>query len=601
MTILAGIVSRTRGVSIPPTTRSALRQLLSRNPTDSVHELGATDWVMVKVDIGAFGTPALCDGADGASSMLCGEPLLELGSEHGVRDRAIDLNVLHEAIQAADWSAFAKATGTHCGAHFDRTSRSLTLFTDKIGLRPIYYWSNEQFVVYASAIRILEGLAEVPKRMDLRGVTEISCFGFPLAERTAYQDIKTIMAGEIVQFSDRRVESVRYWRWDRLAALELVGPNLAKEAHRRFLRAVERRTGTTRSEVAFLSGGLDSRTIVAALRGLGVDVHSINFAPRETQDEVFAAQAAAVLGTTHHYLGKRVDRILDMEETYNQSAVSAWFDSHAHDEGGRARRRCVWSGDGGSVAVGHVYLSPKVTQLAQSGATEAAIDEFCRYNMLRISTKLFHADVSEFVASVPKNGVRDELARLDCSDRGRAFHLFLMMNDQRRHLFDFYENIDLGRFEFQLPFFDSSFLELILASPVDGFLGHSFYMQWLACFPSNATSVPWQTYRGHEPCPLPVPDGLGYQWERYYDRATRRRMRLKLADQVDRVFARSGFPDRIINKLHLRMATLLTRFGIRDYSYLIQNATVYGRYWRICEATSQGSHQSTNGRGEAGL
>lgn len=556
---------------------------------------------MFKVDIGAFGAPALCDRADGASSMLCGEPLLELATEQGLQDRATDLGALHEAIRIADWSVFAKTTGTYCGAHFDHTGRRLTLFTDKVGLRPIYYWSNDQFVVYASAIRILEGLTEVTKQMDLRGVTEISCFGFPLAARTAYQDIKTLMAGEIVQFSEGHVESVEYWRWDRLAAPRLVGPDLAKEAHRRFMRAVERRTGTTRSEVSFLSGGLDSRTIVAALRGIGVDVHSINFAPRATQDEVFAAQAAAALGTTHHYLAKHVDHIFDREETYNQSAIAGWFEGHARDEAGQARRRCVWSGDGGSVAVGHVYLNPKVTQLAQSGDTDAAINEFCRYNMLRISTKLFHADVAEFVASVPKNGIRDELARMDCSDRGRAFHLFLMMNDQRRHLFDFYENIDLGRLEFQLPFFDSSFLELILASPVDGFLGHRFYMQWLACFQSNATSVPWQTYKGHEPCPLPMPDGLGYQWDRYYDRATRRRMRLQLADQVDRMFVNNGFPDRIINRLHLRMATLLTRFGIRDYSYLIQNATVYGRYWGVCDPTSQGLHASTDGRCVAGL
>ena len=40
---------------------------------------------------------------------------------------------------------------------------------------------------------------------------------------------------------------------------------------------------------------------------------------------------------------------------------------------------------------------------------------------------------------------------------GSRLHLFLMFNDQRRHLADFYENIDLGRLEFQLPFFDGDF------------------------------------------------------------------------------------------------------------------------------------------------
>jgi asparagine synthase (glutamine-hydrolysing) len=227
MTILAGIFSRTSGGTIPEPTRRALRQLISRDPRDSIHERGAADWFMAKVDIGAFDSPALCDNEDGAASMLCGEPLLGLGSEHTPKNRTTDLRVLHAAIKANDWSPFVKSTGTYCGAHIDPTSRKLTLFTDKVGLRPIYYWSSERFVIYASAMRILEAFADVPKRMNLRGVTEISCFGFPLADRTAYEDIKTLRAGEIVQFSDQAAESVEYWRWDRLEPQPLTGADLA--------------------------------------------------------------------------------------------------------------------------------------------------------------------------------------------------------------------------------------------------------------------------------------------------------------------------------------------------------------------------------------
>ena len=101
------------------------------------------------------------------------------------------------------------------------------------------------------------------------------------------------------------------------------------------------------------------------------------------------------------------------------------------------------------------------------------------------------------------------------------------------------------------------------------------------------TSVPWQAYPGHVPCPLPIPKELRYQWNKYYDHATVRELRKAALEQASRLLGAASFPDKIIDKGRLRLAVWVTRLGVRDYGYAIKAAATFARYWNICEASSR--------------
>ena len=519
--------------------------------------------------------------------MLAGEPLLLLDERGEIRNRAQDLELMHGALGRADPSVLAKSTGAYCGVHYDQGRRVLTLYTDKLGLRPIYYWVDSQWVYFASALRILENLKEVPKKFDVRGVAEISSFGFPLAERTAYEGIATLRAGEVVSVSEGEIGRHEYWRWDRLGRAPVTGTDLAQSLHRRFVSGVKRRLGGRRTTAAFLSGGLDSRTIVSALRSLDTTVrYTINWAPGKTQDEVFATMVSKALGTLHAQLTKETGSVADRSQVYNQRAVIEWFQRVCATNAAPISPNLIWSGDGGSVGMGHVYLNEEIVGLAQRSQEHAAVEAFLRFNPTQLAARLFRPPLAESIIAVPTRGIEDELARLTCEDRGRAFHLFLMLNDQRRHLADLFENIDLGRLELEMPFYDSHFLELVIASPVNDFLNHRFYMEWLKQFSAAVTSVPWQAYPGHVPCLLPVPDDLRYQWTDYYDLDTARQMRAAFIQQADRLLEARKFPESIIDKRRLRVLAWLARLGVRKYDYVIKQAAIFGKYWNLCESAT---------------
>jgi hypothetical protein len=96
------------------------------------------------------------------------------------------------------------------------------------------------------------------------------------------------------------------------------------------------------------------------------------------------------------------------------------------------------------------------------------------------------------------------------------------------------------------------------------------------------TSVPWQVYPGHQSCPVPVPDGLDYQWADKYQSAEHAARKRRVMKQASELLRSAEFPREILNKNNLRLASWLHATGLRDYQYLIGPAHTYNTYWQKC-------------------
>lgn len=575
MTLFAGIYSRRAGDVVPDALCDALLRALSRHP-DEVFERYREDRVfLIKVDIGAYGDRATQTDADLVSFMV-GEPLLaRVGSV--ARARSADLAELHDAWRGATRAPLTRARGVFAAVHYDRRSAALSLLTDKLGIRPVYYVIGERFVIFANALRILEQLPEVPRVMDVRAVTEISALGFPLGARTPYASISLLAPAEILEVRGDSVSREQYWRWDATPVSDRPVPELAREAHQHFSDAVALRNRGDSTTVAFLSGGLDSRSIVMALRQSGADVHTFNMSPPGTQDAIFGAEFARKVGAMHTQVG-----MVSSQPQWASMMADAWSASPGRSSQPAERPSVVWSGDGGSVGLGHVYLTQAMVDLARDGDLAGAAQVLGRA-WGDIPRRLLRRESLEALREIVPEGWLEELAPLRCADGGRCVHIAVMQNDQRRHLANFFETIDLHRLEYHLPFFDSVFLSSVLKVPIDACLGHGFYMQWLQHFPDVVVSVPWQAYPGHVPCPLPLPSGLRYQWAEAQLRDLRETRRQELLRATSTILGAPDFPAPLLKRWFLRVAAWTYRLRLRDLAYLMQSALLYHRYWSQCD------------------
>jgi hypothetical protein len=143
-----------------------------------------------------------------------------------------------------------------------------------------------------------------------------------------------------------------------------------------------------------------------------------------------------------------------------------------------------------------------------------------------------------------------------------------MLNDQRRHLTSKYELIDLHRFEFQVPFFDSRFLEAVYAMPTEWLLYHRFYLKWLKAFPPAVTAVPWQSYPEHEPCPIEISTELSNQWDQDVVLRLSKFRGNKAFSLMKGVLQERRTVSRVVSVGWLRLFYALHRLGYRDFGYI---------------------------------
>lgn len=578
MTLIAGILSRNNR-PVSDSACASLRQSLSRNPADEVSAFKDRSSYFAKVDIGAFGEPGVFKDSGGALSFVAGEPLLGSRDGESCSSRLQDLTAIHAHCLNNNWDILRKAAGTFCVVHYQPQAGRVLLIADKFGIRPFYYWIGDDVIVFANALRILEEIPLVPKKMDLRAVTEIVGLGFPLGDRTPYAGISLLAPAEILEITNGRVSRHRYWRWDQIEASSDSEQELLKTVFGSFQAGVKRRIANDRTTAAYLSGGLDSRCVVAALRHRDVSVHSFNFARSGTQDYSFGNHFAQRIGSIHQSVPKeRGDSIPD----YSLLMAKAWGQTNHRLELPPERPQLVWSGEGGSVLLGQVHISEEIVKLMRAGKIDDAIEEYLRKEQAYVPAKLFKPQIVEVLGDIIKQGIREELNDLRTDDPGRAFYLFLMQNDQRRKLARHFENIDLHRLEFQLPFFDGAFLASVIAAPIDVCLRHRFYVKWLSHFPAAVTAVAWQAYPGHEPCPIPVPPELSYQWDDEYQAEERAAQKRSILTRASELLSAPDFPREILNKRNLRLAAWMHSLGLRDLEYAIEAAQTFYAYWRKC-------------------
>ncbi|MBA3557831.1 MAG: hypothetical protein H0W30_04445 [Gemmatimonadaceae bacterium] len=571
MTLIAGLFSRHADTPIPDSACNELAREISRHSQDRVEMFRDRRACIAKVDVGAFGEPAWLSNA-GSVTAVAGCPLI--GGTDARQARSKDTAAVHECASKGEWGLLAQTRGVFSAAHYSPGPARLILATDRLGVRPVFVWVGDQLVAFASQLRLLEAMSIVPKEMDVRAVTEMIGLGFPLADRTPYSGIVLLHAGEVLSVTDEAVVRHRYWRWDDVAPSSRSVDELAKEAYRDFEGAVRRRLGGDRTTAAYLSGGLDSRAIVAQLRRNDARVYTFNFGLPGTLDDVLSTEFARLIGTIHER-GKREPT----DPQWSAMMASCWTATQRRANNPAEHPGLVWSGDGGSVSLGHVYLTEPLVAMLRAGDQNGAIQKFLERQGASVPRRLLKPLVAQAVKSVLHDGIREELERLRGSDPGRRFHIFLMLNDQRRHLANHFETIDLHRLEFQLPFFDGRFLETVMSAPLDACLGHRFYMKWLDHFRAEVKAVPWQAYPGHEPCPLPMPAGTTSQWEQTHVARLRAGRRRQAIERGRRVLSAADFPEAIIERNFLRLTTLLYRLGIRDYRSVMRAAHIYYSYY----------------------
>ena len=199
--------------------------------------------------------------------------------------------------------------GMFAFATWDGPRQRLVLGRDRLGKKPLYYWSDGSSLAFASEIKALLANPGVPRRMSIDALPAYLTFGYVPTPRTFFDGIFSVPPAHVLVFepgSAPRLE--RYWEpvvpgLGRLAPAQVTLEEAARAVRASLSTAVERRLEADVPLGAFLSGGVDSSSVVALMAGLmsrPVATFTIGFEDTQGFDERPYARAVAERFRTDH-------------------------------------------------------------------------------------------------------------------------------------------------------------------------------------------------------------------------------------------------------------------------------------------------------------
>ena len=234
----------------------------------------------------------------------------ELGTGHAWRGHS-DTEVMLGAFER--WGVEASVqrfVGMFAFALWDHSERKLFLVRDRLGIKPLYYgWVEGQFV-FASELKAIRQYPGFQAQIDRNVLALYMRHNYVPAPHCIYQGISKLNAGCILALSGPQEQPVvkQYWSATEVAKEGLRSPadgpekEIIGQLERKLAEAVKLRMISDVPLGAFLSGGIDSSTVVALMQSQSarpVKTFTIGFHEDAYNEANHAKAIAAHLGTDH--------------------------------------------------------------------------------------------------------------------------------------------------------------------------------------------------------------------------------------------------------------------------------------------------------------
>lgn len=187
---------------------------------------------------------------------------------------------------------------------YDRAKRRWLLARDRFGEKPLYYYHTRGYLSFASEIGSLLSDPRVPRELNRDALRDYLSLTYVPEPNTLLQSVKTLQPGHFLIFSDSEIfirpyfipqynvdSSIRTMH----DAVEMIAPV--------WQRAVKRQMVADVPLGAFLSGGIDSSSVVATMQKFSsgkVKTFTVKFEDEAYDESPIARKVSQWVGTDHH-------------------------------------------------------------------------------------------------------------------------------------------------------------------------------------------------------------------------------------------------------------------------------------------------------------
>jgi asparagine synthase (glutamine-hydrolysing) len=216
-----------------------------------------------------------------------------------------DTEVIVHLYEEEGLEFFKRLRGMFALALWDVSRSRLVLGRDRLGEKPLYVRREPHRMLFASEIKSILQAEDVPRRVNFQALHEYLALGYVPASWTLFEGIEKVLPGHYLLVEKGQVYDREYWEVQFEQIEESSEPEWIERVREKLLESVRLQLVSDVPLGAFLSGGIDSSSIVAAMARLTdrpVKTYSIGFAgeDRYYNELPYARIVARAFATDHH-------------------------------------------------------------------------------------------------------------------------------------------------------------------------------------------------------------------------------------------------------------------------------------------------------------
>jgi asparagine synthase (glutamine-hydrolysing) len=265
-----------------------------------------------------------------------------------------DTEVIAHLYEEEGENCFQRLRGMFAIAIWDAPNRRLLLARDRVGKKPLYYFDDGSRIAFASELKAILEVPGVSREIDPEAVSDYFSFLYVPAPKSIFKNIRKVLPGHYLVATKSGIRESEYWDLSFAHCSQLTEQEWCERLLDAYRKAVRLRLTSDVPLGAFLSGGVDSSSVVALMAeetNGPVTSCSIGFEEEEFNELRYAREIAERFSTSHyeHVVHPEALGIVDKlvwhydEPFADSSAVPTYYVSKA----AREHVTVALAGDGG--------------------------------------------------------------------------------------------------------------------------------------------------------------------------------------------------------------------------------------------------------------
>lgn len=196
--------------------------------------------------------------------------------------------------------------GMFAFAIWDSNKQQLFCARDRFGIKPFYYYADDEKFIFGSEIKAIMKSKEVNKTLSSDALDSYFAFGYITSDISIYENIKKLQPAHFLLLSLKKSANIkinRYWEINFEPDYSKTESQWMAEIEESFSETVKHHMISDVPLGAFLSGGIDSSSVVAMMAknsNLPIKTFSIGFHEQEFSELKYAREVANKYGCEHH-------------------------------------------------------------------------------------------------------------------------------------------------------------------------------------------------------------------------------------------------------------------------------------------------------------